>query len=218
MPRRWGRSSPLIVAFAVTPALVVVWPDRTVSAERRWFDFAQWGRWVARRRAPLLAASLILTIVAGIGLTRLAPHIDPVDFLQKSNPVAMDLRPRQRTPDQHRIGPKSSSTTGLEERPFVEKMLQVRRIQEKIDAHPAVRHSFSVASLFPDPIARTTCSARRNVFQSAGPGKRQRIPGAESATVANHHRVGRDWKSNAVCNALQEQLADEPVTLTGVSP
>lgn len=207
----------LIVAFAVTPALVVVWPDRTVSAERRWFDFAQWGRWVARRRAPLLAASLILTIVAGIGLTRLAPHIDPVDFLQKSNPVAMDLR----HVNEHLTSIGSVEVvvdTGLEERPFVEKMLQVRRIQAKIDAHPAVRHSFSVASLFPDQLPDDMLGSAQLFSKALDQGSGSGYLAQNQRLWRITTRVGRDWKSNAVCNALQEQLADEPVTLTGVSP
>ena len=207
----------VVVGFTVTPALVVVWPDRMVSAERRWFDFAQWGRWVARRRVPLLGSALILTIIAGIGLTRLAPHIDPVDFLQKSNPVAIDLR----HVNEHLTSFGSVEVvvdTGLEERPFIERMLQVKRIQAKIDEHPAVRHSFSVASLFPDQLPDGALASAQflSVAQSQGSGSGYLAQNQRLWRITT--RASRDWKSNDVVDALEAQLEGEPVMLTGVSP
>lgn len=207
----------MIVGFLVTPALVVVWPDRTLSAERTWFDFAKWGHWVSRRRTPLLAGAAALTILFGIGLTRLAPHIDPVDFLQRSNPVATDLR---------RVNEQLTSIssvecvvdTGLEERPFVEKMLEVRRIQDKIDADPAVRHSFSVASLFPTHLPDSPLAAAE-LFSNA------LKQGGGSGYLAQNQRLWRitvraayGLQSNELCDALKTRLADEPVMMTGVSP
>ena len=208
----------MVVGMFVTPALVSVWPDRTIGAERRWFDFAKWGGWVSRRRAPILAAALVATVAAGFGLTKLAPHIDPVDFLKKSNPVAVDLR--RVNEDLTSIGSVEAVVDlGLEDRPFIEKMLEVRRIEQKIAAHPAVRHTFSVADLFPDQLPDSPLAAA----QMFGAAMDQQ--GGGSAYMAQEQRlwrisirVNRDWKANNAVVALTGLLADEPVTLTGLSP
>ena len=206
----------IIVGLTVTPALVVVWPDRTIGAERRWFDFAQWGRWVSRRRVPLLSGACVLARRRHRADSSGAAH-RPVDFLQKSNPVAIDLR----RVNEHLTSIGSVEfvvDTGLEERPFVEKMLEVRRIQAKIDAHPAVRHSFAVPSLFPDQLPDSMLASAQ-MFSNA------LEQGSGSGYLAQNQRLwritiraARDWKSNEVCDALDKLLADEPVTLTGVSP
>ncbi len=208
----------MVVGIGVTPALVSVWPDRTIGAERRWFDFAKWGGWVSRRRAPILAASLVAIVVAGLGLTRLAPHIDPVDFLQKSNPVAVDLR--RVNDDLTSIGSVEAVVDlGLEDRPFIEKMLEIRRIEQKIAEHPAVRHTFSVASLFPEQLPDSPLAAA----QMFGAALDQQKGGGgylaqEQRLWRISIRVNPDWKANNAVNALTGLLADEPVTLTGLSP
>lgn len=221
--RQFGYSAALgavvamVVGFSVTPALAVVWPNRTIGAERRWFDFAAWGRWVSRRRAPLLTGAFILTIIAGIGLTRLAPHIDPVDFLQRSNPVAIDLR---------RVNEQLTSIgsvevvvdTGLEKRPFVERMLEVRRIQDTIAEHPSVRHTFSVASLFPTNLPDSPMAAAQMFSHALGQGSGSGYLAQNQRFWRVTVRAAQDWKSNEVCEALQTLLRHEQVTLTGVSP
>jgi predicted RND superfamily exporter protein len=207
----------MVVGFIVTPALVVVWPDRTVGAERRWFDFAAWGRWVSKRRTPLLTGALILTIAAGVGLTRLAPHIDPVDFLQRSNPVAIDLR---RVNDQlTSIGSVEVVVdTGLEKRPFVERMLEVRRIQDRIAAHPSVRHTFSVASLFPTQLPDSPLAAAQMLSEAQSHGSGSSYMAQNQRLWRITVRAAKSWKSNEVCDALETLLAGEKVMLTGVSP
>jgi predicted RND superfamily exporter protein len=107
---------------------------------------------------------------------------------------------------------------GVNDRPFVDKMLEVRRIQEKIAAHPSVRHTFSVASLFPDQLPDNPLAAAR-LFGTA-----LKQQGSSSYIAQGERlwrisiRVDRGWKPNHVCDALGVLLADEPVTLTGVSP
>lgn len=207
----------MAVGLVVTPAFVAIWPDRTISADRRWFDFARWGRWVAARRAPLLSVATLLTIAAGFGLMRLAPHIDPVDFLQRSNPVAVDLR-RVHT-ELTSIGSiEAVVDLGLAERPFVEKMLEVRRIQQRIDEHPSVRHSFSVASLFPDQLPDSPLAAAKLFSAALDQGSGSGYMAQNQRLWRISIRVQRGWKANQVCEALGQLLADEPVTLTGVSP
>jgi predicted RND superfamily exporter protein len=212
-----GAVTAMIIGLGVTPALVTIWPNRTIAGERTWFDFARWGAWVGRRRWPLLGAAAVLAIAAGFGLLRLEPHINPVEFLPKSNPVAVDLRRVDK--ELTSIGSVEAVVDlGLQERPFVEKMLEVRRIQAKIAGHPAVRHAFSVASLFPDQLPDSPLAAA----ELFGKALQQ---GGGSGYLAQNERLWRisirldsGWQSNDACNGLRELLADEPVQLTGMSP
>jgi predicted RND superfamily exporter protein len=207
----------MIIGLGVTPALVTIWPNRTIAGERTWFDFARWGAWVGRRRWPMLGAAAVLTVAAGFGLLRLEPHISPVEFLPVNNPVALDLRRVDR--ELTSIGSVEAIVDlGLEERPFIEKMLEVRRIQTMIAGHPAVRHAFSVASLFPDQLPDNPLTAAE-LF-----GKALQQGGGSGYLAQNERlwrisiRIDSGWQANDACNGLRELLAGEPVLLTGVSP
>ncbi len=206
-----------IVGLGVTPALISMWPDRTSSKDRKLVDFGRWGDWVSLRRFRLLGGALLLVVGAGFGLMRLAPHINPVDFLPEGNPVAADLR----TVDEQLTSIGSVEAVvdfGLTDRPFVDRMLEVKRIQEKIDAHPVVRHSFSAASMFPDQLPDGPLAAAR-LFDRAS-----RLSGTNNYIAQDERlwrisvRVSSGWKANEAYDALKTLLADEPVTLTGVSP
>lgn len=207
----------MIVGLGVTPALVTIWPNRTIAGERRWFDFAAWGGWVSRRRWPLLGTAAVLSIAAGFGLLRLAPHINPVDFLPKNNPVAMDLRRVDK--ELTSIGSVEAIVDfGLMERPFVEKMLEVRRIERKLAAHPSVRHAFSVASLFPDELPDSPLAAAQLFGQAMQQGGGSGYLAQNERLWRISIRLDRGWKANAACDELRTLLADDPVHLTGVSP
>ena len=206
-----------IVGLGVTPALISMWPDRTASKDRRFINFSRWGSWVGLRRWRLLGTTLLLVVGAGFGLMRLAPHINPVDFLPKDNPVAADLR----TVDEQltSIGSVEAIVDfGLTDRPFVDRMLEVRRIQEKIDSHPVVRHSFSAASMFPGQLPGSPLAAARLFDRASNLGGTNNYIAQDERLWRISVRVSSGWKSNEAYDALQELLAEEPVILTGVSP
>lgn len=207
----------MVVGLGVTPCLVVLWPDCMARGERRWFDFAAWGGWVGRHARPLLGASLAVILLAGWGILRLRPDIDPVEFLPRGNAVASDLRRLER--DLTSIGSIEAVVDfGADQRSFAEKLDDVRRIQDRIAGHASVRHVLSVASFFPDELPDGALDVAM-LLQKALEGR------SAGDYLADGQRLWRisvrfdeGAEANVVARELREELAGAPVTWTGVSP
>ncbi len=220
--RQFGYSAALgaviamFVGLGVTPALVSLWPDYTVR-QRTWFNFHRWGGWVGRRRWQLLTGGALVMLVVGWGLTYLKPDINPAEFLPKSNPVALDLRRVQR--ELTSVGSIEAIVDfGLTERPFVDRLLEVRRIEEAIRAHPGVRHTLSIATFFPKELPDSPLACAQLFSRAMKDQGDNGYLAQDQRLWRISVRVAENAKPNEVCRGLEQLLAGEPVYWTGVSP
>lgn len=207
----------MISGLGITPLLVCVRPDFNIRGSHGWFDFARWGAWVGRHRRRLLAAGVVAALVAGLGLARLTPDIDPKEFLPPGNRVAGDLIRIEN--ELTSIGSIEAVVDfGLTTQPFTERLLRVREIQERIEAHPAVRHTLSVATFFPERFPDNPLESAKLL------GTAQELSGVNSF-IAQETRLWRisirmqpEAPADQVRRDLQESLSQEPITWTGMSP
>jgi predicted RND superfamily exporter protein len=147
------------------------------------------------------------------------PRLDPVDFLPRENLVRRDLR----RIEQQLTGANSIEALvdfGVTDTPFVRRLELVREIQQKIAAHPAVRHTMSIASFFPATLPENPI-ALSGLFSKAAAGS------SSSGLMAQEQRLWRisvrlsDAMSSAkVCKDLKELTSSEsvPVKFTGIAP
>ena len=209
----------LLVGLGITPALLTVIPCRTARCGSFSFNFGAWSDWVARHRFSLLGAAVVLLVVTGYGLTRLQPDIDPGEFLPRNSKVLADL---------HRVEHDITSIDSLEavvdfqgqRLAFLDQLQRVRQIEATIAAHPAIRHTLSLATFFPVEMPDSPLATARIL------GLAQSYSG-EDGLVADRQRL---WRISArvrsdtgqspveVLNDLTETLAKEPVQFTGLAP
>jgi predicted RND superfamily exporter protein len=207
----------MVVGLGVTPALVCLRPDFNIRGTNAWFDFARWGAWVGRRRIALLTAGLAVTLLAGWGLTRLHPDIDPKEFLPPDNRVARDLIRIDN--ELTSIGSIEAVVDfGLSTAPFMERLQKVQEIQRQIETHASVRHTLSVATFFPDQFPDSPLEIAKIL------GNAQKMAGVNSF-IAQEHRLWRisirmtpQSNANSISRDLQATLAGQPIIWTGMSP
>lgn len=209
----------LVVGLGVTPALLTVMPSCTVRSVRFHLNFRQWGTLVANNRWAILTSAAVLMGVTAIGILQLQPSINPTEFLPRKSKVLEDL---------HRIENDVTNIDSIEavvdlageKMAFVDQLARVRGIEAKIAAHPGVRHTLSLASFFPEEMPENPMAAARIL------GHAKSYSG-DDGFVAGRQRL---WRVSArirhdvnlspveVLNQLTEQLADEPVHFTGLTP
>lgn len=209
----------LFVGLGVTPALLTVMPQCTVRSVRYHIDFRQWGMRIAAHRWNLIGSAAVLLAVTAIGILQLKPSINPAEFLPRKSKVLADL---------HRIENDLTNVDsieavvdlGKENLAFMDQIQKVRTIEAKIASHPGVRHTLSLATFFPEELPENTLAAARIL------GTAKSYSG-EDGFVAGRQRL---WRISArirhdvnlspvdVLNDLTEQLADEPVHFTGLTP
>ena len=209
----------LIVGLGITPALLTAMPNCTVRSVRYHIDFRRWGTGVARHRWSLLGSSVLLLGVTAIGIFQLQPSINPTEFLPRKSKILADL---------HRIEHDLTNIDsieavvdlGSEKLAFMDQLQKVRLIEARIAAHPGVRHTLSLASFFPEEMPENTMAAARIL------GHAKSYSG-EEGLIAGRQRL---WRISArirhdagmspvdVLNQLTEQLSDEPLHFTGLTP
>jgi len=209
----------LLTGLGLTPAVIALWPVRNLRSESESHKSSQIVSWILGRSRVVAAAAMLLVAVTSVGLFFIESKVDPLDFLPRAGKVLSDIR---------RIEHDLTNTSSVEavldfgdsDLAFVEKLDEVRRIESRIAEHPAVRHTMSVATFFPDPMPQSTfeatallkkANARRGNSGFIADGDRRWRISARVSTALGHTRM-------QAFNEIGESLRGEPVTLTGVSP
>jgi predicted RND superfamily exporter protein len=210
----------IFAGIFVTPAILTVLPlpdvKETASGS---VGFARLGNWLLRYSRQVTVVSAVVAVVGTIGLYRLETKIDPLDFLPKHGKVVSDVR---------RIQDELTNIDSIEavvdfgdsELPFVKRMQKVRELENIIHRHPAVRHTLSAASFFPEQLPESPL------------GLMTLLSRAQSRQADNEFIVGGQqlWRISARVNRpagmslhrihceLEEMTAGEPIHFTGIAP
>jgi predicted RND superfamily exporter protein len=209
----------LVVGLGITPALLVIWPNCTVQSMQIQFDFYGWGGWVARNRGRLLAAGAILLAVTSGGIARLKPDIDPIEFLPRNSQVLADLKD---------IEAHLTDVDSLEavvdfhgaDLAFLDQLHRVRELEAKIQAHPSIRHTLSLATFFPTEMPDSPLAAARLLSTAQSQAGQDGLVADNQQMWRISARVRRDKHRHpvVVMEELKQTLAGEPVRFTGVAP
>jgi predicted RND superfamily exporter protein len=209
----------LFVGLGLMPALTVMFPNCETRSILFHLDFGRWGDWIARRRYAILSLAGVLVLGTGMGLLRLKSDVDPVEFLPRNSLVLSDLR---------RIEKELTNIDSIEavvdfgrsDLPFIDRMLQVRALQERIAAHPGVRHALSAASFFPDDMPDGAMAAARMLSraQSMNDDSGWVIEDQRLWRISARLRRSRELSPVQVLAELDRELAGEPVRFTGLTP
>jgi predicted RND superfamily exporter protein len=209
----------LFVGLGVMPALVIIWPDCEARSLCFRFDFGRWADWLNEHRVQVLSVTAVGVVVTGLGLLRLRPDIDPVEFLPRNSVVLSDLQ---------RIERELTNIDSIEaivdfgdsDQPVMQRMEKVREIEARIAQHRGVRHTLSAASFFPVEMPEGTFAAARILSQAQAQSE-------DSGWVADGQR---QWRISArvhrspelspieILADLDRDLAGEPITFTGLTP
>lgn len=209
------------VGLVFVPALISIWPNHSPkqSTGHGLVDFSRWGGFIGRRRWAAIGFGAALMVFSALGISRLVPRLDPVDFLPRENLVRRDLR----RIEQELTGANSIEAIvdfGVNDTPFVKRLEIVRDMQKLIASHAAVRHTLSIASFFPTQLPDSPL-ALSALFSKAQSG------GSSSGLLAQEQRLWRisvrltDAMSSAtVCKDLVDltSKSEVPVRFTGIAP
>ena len=212
----------LVTGLTVVPALLTLFPPKPVGSEVGGLETSRGESLASRivgRSGLVTALTLLLIVAAGFGVPRLQTRIDPVDFLPAEGRVRQDAE---------RIEEGLTSTTTLEAvidfgnqgLPFVAKLDKVRHIEEQIRKHDGVRHTMSLAELFPVEMPEDT-------FETLALLKRARSHRGGGDYIADGERLWRisvrlnDGSADGrrrVFDELVVATAGMPIEWTGISP
>lgn len=209
----------LLVGLGITPALLTVMPCKTQNVVSFRFDFHRWGATVARFRNPILAASALLCLVAGFGLLKLKPNLNPAEFLPRNSRVLKDLI---------KVEKELTNIDSIEaivdfhgeKLAFLDQLQRVREIEATIAADPSVHHTMSLATFFPTEMPDSALGTARLL------GLAQSYSG-DDGLIADRQRL---WKISArighesgrtpidILADLQKSVEGQPVRFTGLTP
>lgn len=215
----WGSIAAMITGLGLTPAVLTIWPPRQKIETTDGKTFAFLADWILHYRRPVAGVTLALVFVTCVGLFHLETRIDPLDFLPQNSRVLTDAR---------RVEAKLTNIDSVEaivefndpEIPFAERLEKVRKIESVIEEHPAVRHTMSLASFFPEELPQNPfvlgrllkkAESHRGQNEYIADGERQwRI----SARISTENGQSQQ----EIFEQLQASAADFPVRFTGIAP
>ncbi|MCA9081178.1 MAG: MMPL family transporter [Planctomycetaceae bacterium] len=215
-----GAISSVIAGLGFTPCLLVLWPHAVKPIkETREDRVSTWAHAIIHQARPITQVCVVVVLLASIGLVWLKPKIDPLDFLPQHSKVVSDLLQCER----ELTNVESIEAVvdfGVEDMSFVEKLNRVREIEAKIAEHPAVRHTMSMASFFPQELPSRALEAARMFSRAQASGQRGDYMSVGERYWRISARVqGETTEDKEVAFAeLKTMLGDEPVQLTGIAP
>jgi predicted RND superfamily exporter protein len=210
----------IFAGIFVTPAILTVIPVREVEeTSASSVGFARLGNWLLGHCRLVTVCSTLLAVGATAGLYYLETKIDPLDFLPKSGKVLADVR---------RIENELTNLDSIEgvvdfgdsDLPFVKRMQIVRELERTIARHPAVRHTISASSFFPDqlpesPLATASILSRA---QSRQDENEFIVNGQQLWRISARVNRPAGTSLNQIHAELETLTAGQPIHFTGIAP
>ncbi|MSR56271.1 MAG: RND transporter [Planctomycetaceae bacterium] len=210
----------IVVGIALTPALLTVLPPVEVeTVGENGLGFGRLANWLLGHHKVVTVAALGLAIVGFLGLARIKTKIDPLDFLPKDGKVLADV---------HRIQNELTNLDSIEavidfgdsDLPFAARLSRVRELEQTIRRNPAVRHTLSAASFFPDELPENPL-ALVSLLQRAESKKSNNdfLVGEQQLwRISSRINVPAGKTLNEVHRDLERQTAGQPIHFTGIAP
>jgi predicted RND superfamily exporter protein len=210
----------IFAGIFVTPAILTVLPvGGAAHQEEGSIGFARLGSWLLRHSRQVAVFSAVLAVTATSGLYYLQTKIDPLDFLPKNGKVLADVfRIQENLTNADSI--EAVVDFGDSTLPFVERMQKVKQIEHLIAGHPAVRHTLSASSFFPDrlpdnPVAMMTLLSRAQARQE---DNEFIVNGQQLWRISARVRPSSGMTLSTIHAQLEEMTSGEPVHFTGIAP
>ncbi|RMG36409.1 MAG: RND transporter [Planctomycetota bacterium] len=202
----------LIGGLGLTPAILTLWPPLHLKHNHHDRMCRTAMALLTRHGRRIAALCLVPVAVAAVGITHLQSKIDPLDFLPSTSRVRRDVLT---------IHDRLTNTDSLEvvavftdeSLPLIERLREVRRLENRIRRHCAVRHVMSAATFFP-------VSVEDGVTASGNESGSEEFvaDGYRLWRISVRLRADADRSPQDVFHDLQRWLADEPVVVTGLAP
>ena len=211
----------LITGLGLTPAVLTIWPidPKTIhAAESRW-NFQKCANWLIDHSGRVSLATIALVMITGVGLFSLKTKIDPLDFLPAEGRVIQDVRAVQENLTEL-DSVEAIVDFGDDDKPFIEKVERVRELEKVIQQHPAVRHTMSLASFFPNQFPDSPFETARLLSKAQSKhGENDFVSDGErlwriSARISSDAELPQDQ----IYDELSAMINDPQVVLTGVAP
>jgi uncharacterized protein len=211
----------ILTGVLITPAVLCVLPVAAAAdeAEPGGIGFVRLGNWLmgSYRKVVWVSGFLVLAMLAG--LFRLETKIDPLDFLPKQSKAMRDVEIVEK---------KLTNIDSIEavvdfsgsELAFVDRLKQVRGIEQTLRKHPSVRHTMSASAFFPEQLPENALSLMK-VLQKAEArrGNNEFIVGDERLWRISARIDKSQGKTvHQVYHDLQEMTSGQPVHFTGIAP
>ena len=208
----------MVAGLGITPAILVVCP----TLPRRTSSGVQGGmrlsNWIVSRSGKIVFATLLMTALTGVALSKLEADMTVSEFLPNHSKVKQDfLRINSELTPVEEI--QVVVNTGNENRPFVQKLDQVRRIEERIRKHPAVEQTFSLTRVFPDKLPDSPVELAMLLKKAAGRESDNEFTTANQKLwrIAVRVQLGEHGTRTQIIKDLEQELAGEPIILTGMA-
>lgn len=215
----WGSVVALITGLGLTPALMTIWPLQDQSDERTTMAFARLGHWISVNRKLVAGLSVSLVALTCVGLLYLETKIDPLDFLPRNSKVLTDTQ---------RVEEKLTNIDSVEaivsfndpQMPFAERLEKVREIEAMIAEHPAVRHTISAASFFPEELPQNPFVLGRLLKKAEAQREQNEYlaDGERLWRISARISTGPGLSQFDIFEQLQNRTAGLPVRFTGIAP
>ncbi|MCH7687414.1 MAG: MMPL family transporter [Planctomycetes bacterium] len=209
----------LVAGLGLTPAILTVWPLKKFPSGHADNRLERSAHWLIDHSRGVAVVTGAMVLVTCLGLGRLESRINSLDFLPKGNAVLADVIYLE-----HNLTSMSTIEAVVDfsdrEMLFVEKLEEIRRIESLLREHPAVRHSISLATFFPNKLPD-------NPLELASLLNRAKSREGNNDYLSQNDQLWRislrltpesSTSRQPVLEELRRKTAGVPITFTGISP